>query len=189
MFWTAPASVLGPLLTILTPSSVVCQVLNTTSYTLLLLLLCRVQLCDPIDGSPPGSPVPGILQARIQYTDNPQIPSPSRPPLNSRLAANHLDIPLQHLIPWWLELKPWSYSQSLLVLSVISVSDHSIFPYCLWQEYRNLPWPSFSYSPYHLGQLSKHWQNLPTSSPPPLLSGMAVATFHLPPCIIHHPHP
>ena len=22
-------------------------------------------LCDPIDGTPPGSPVPGILQARI----------------------------------------------------------------------------------------------------------------------------
>ena len=22
-------------------------------------------LCDPVDGSPPGSPVPGILQARI----------------------------------------------------------------------------------------------------------------------------
>ena len=34
---------------------------------LLLLLLSRfsrVQLCDPMDGSPPGSPVPGILQAR-----------------------------------------------------------------------------------------------------------------------------
>ena len=34
---------------------------------LLLLLLSRfshVQLCDPIDGSPPGSPFPGILQAR-----------------------------------------------------------------------------------------------------------------------------
>ena len=32
-----------------------------------LLLLSRfsgVQLCDPIDGSPPGSPVPGILQAK-----------------------------------------------------------------------------------------------------------------------------
>ena len=25
----------------------------------------RPALCDPIDGSPPGSPVPGILQARI----------------------------------------------------------------------------------------------------------------------------
>ena len=24
----------------------------------------RPTLCDPIDGSPPGSPVPGILQAR-----------------------------------------------------------------------------------------------------------------------------
>ena len=34
---------------------------------LLLLLLSHfscVQLCDPIDGSPPGSSVPGILQAR-----------------------------------------------------------------------------------------------------------------------------
>ena len=34
---------------------------------LLLLLLSRfshVRLCDTIDGSPPGSPVPGILQAR-----------------------------------------------------------------------------------------------------------------------------
>ena len=34
---------------------------------LLLLLLShfsRGRLCDPIDGSPPGSPVPGILQAR-----------------------------------------------------------------------------------------------------------------------------
>ena len=34
---------------------------------MLLLLLShfsRVRLCDPIDGCPPGSPVPGILQAR-----------------------------------------------------------------------------------------------------------------------------
>ena len=27
-------------------------------------LRSRPTLCDPIDGSPPGSPVPGILQAR-----------------------------------------------------------------------------------------------------------------------------
>ena len=26
-------------------------------------------LCDPIDGSPPGSPVPGILQARTLEWD------------------------------------------------------------------------------------------------------------------------
>ena len=35
--------------------------------SVLLLLVSRFSptLCDPIDGSPPGSPVPGILQARI----------------------------------------------------------------------------------------------------------------------------
>ena len=42
--------------------------LSTQSLLLLLLLLLsrlsRVQLCHPIDGSPPGFPVPGILQAR-----------------------------------------------------------------------------------------------------------------------------
>ena len=40
-------------------------------FILLLLLLLlsrfsRVRLCDPTDGSPPGSPAPGILQARTQ---------------------------------------------------------------------------------------------------------------------------
>ena len=43
-------------------------IIFTTSTSLLLLLLLshfsRVRLCDPIDGSPPGSPGPGILQAR-----------------------------------------------------------------------------------------------------------------------------
>ena len=31
---------------------------------LLLSRFSRIRLCDPIDGSPPGSPVPRILQAR-----------------------------------------------------------------------------------------------------------------------------
>ena len=31
---------------------------------LLLSRFSRVRLCDPIDGSQPGSPIPGILQAR-----------------------------------------------------------------------------------------------------------------------------
>ena len=35
----------------------------STSTTAKLLQSCTT-LCDPIDGSPPGSPVPGILQAR-----------------------------------------------------------------------------------------------------------------------------
>jgi len=37
-----------------------------SSYHLLLLsCVSHVRLCDPTDGSPPGSSVPGILQARI----------------------------------------------------------------------------------------------------------------------------
>ena len=42
-----------------------------TFHVLILPMLCYAKslqscptLCDPIDGSPPGSPVPGILQAR-----------------------------------------------------------------------------------------------------------------------------
>ena len=31
---------------------------------MLLSRVSRVRLCDPRDGSPPGAPVPGILQAR-----------------------------------------------------------------------------------------------------------------------------
>ena len=41
--------------------------LNINIRNFMLLLLSRfshVQLCDPIDSSPPGSPIPGILQAR-----------------------------------------------------------------------------------------------------------------------------
>ena len=48
---------------------------NTSSWVFILASACRAAaaakslqscptLCDPIDGSPPGSPVPGILQAR-----------------------------------------------------------------------------------------------------------------------------
>ena len=38
----------------------------TSCMLLLLSHFSRVRLCDPIDGSPPGSPVHGILQARTQ---------------------------------------------------------------------------------------------------------------------------
>ena len=30
-------------------------------------------LCNPIDGSPPGSPIPGILQARILEDPPPRV--------------------------------------------------------------------------------------------------------------------
>ena len=40
------------------------NIIHPWTNMLLLLLLSRVWLCDPRDGSPPDSPVPGILQAR-----------------------------------------------------------------------------------------------------------------------------
>ena len=41
----------------------------TTNVTYAKLLQSFLTLCDPIDGSPPGSPVPGILQARtLEWT-------------------------------------------------------------------------------------------------------------------------
>ena len=38
---------------------------HNRSMLLLLSRFSRIQLCDLIDGSPPGSAIPGILQARI----------------------------------------------------------------------------------------------------------------------------
>ena len=52
------------------PYVVFCYWLKKQTYTLFLSLSAAKSLqscptlCDPIDGSPPGSPVPGILQAR-----------------------------------------------------------------------------------------------------------------------------
>ena len=51
----------------LCPSTGILRLPFPVARTLQLLLLSHfshVRLCDPIDGSPPGSPIPGILQAR-----------------------------------------------------------------------------------------------------------------------------
>ena len=42
----------------------VCPVLSCSAATAAKLLQSCLTLCDPRDGNPPGSPVPGILQAR-----------------------------------------------------------------------------------------------------------------------------
>ena len=43
--------------------TVTTPIYSPAAATAKLLQSCQT-LCDPIDGSPPGSPVPGILQAR-----------------------------------------------------------------------------------------------------------------------------
>ena len=44
-------------------TELLCYTLETAAAAAKSLQSC-LTLCDPIDGSPPGSPVPGILQAR-----------------------------------------------------------------------------------------------------------------------------
>ena len=48
----------------MTPVLLLCKGKEDLAATAKSLQLCPT-LCDPTDGSPPGSPVPGILQARI----------------------------------------------------------------------------------------------------------------------------
>ena len=46
------------------------SVLSATAAAAAKLLQLYPTLCDPIDGSPPGFPIPGILQARtLEWVD------------------------------------------------------------------------------------------------------------------------
>ena len=69
-FYKDPRSVLGGSIFWLR----MCVILSFISFFFVTILAAAAAakslqscptLCDPIDGSPPGSPVPGILQARI----------------------------------------------------------------------------------------------------------------------------
>ena len=53
---SSPSSAINPL-------SDLSKALSAAAGAAELLQSC-LTLCDPIDGSPPGSPVPGIIQAR-----------------------------------------------------------------------------------------------------------------------------
>ena len=61
-FWAHSAS---PLLLIMSTQSRCTRHLAAAAAATAKSLQSCMTLCDPIDGSPPGSPVPGILQARI----------------------------------------------------------------------------------------------------------------------------
>ena len=66
-------------------------------FSLLLLLLSRfscVRLGDPIDGSPPGSPVPGILQVKTLGG----LPFPSPLLFFFYLSSNHPDFMITEIL-------------------------------------------------------------------------------------------
>ena len=76
---------------------------------LLLLLSCSAAaakslqscptLCDPMDGSPPGSPVPGILQARTLEWVAISAQSLSHVQLCSTMKRNTAGFPVLHHLP------------------------------------------------------------------------------------------
>ena len=66
-------------------------------------------LCDPIDGSPRGSPIPGILQARILEwvaISFSNIGDPGSIPEKGRSTGEGIGYPLQYswasLVVWWI---------------------------------------------------------------------------------------
>ena len=88
---------------------------------LLLLLLSRfsyVRLCDPIGGSPPGSPIPGILQARVLEW--------------VAIALSVLACEMSVIVHRWEgdckdELRYYTYTL-LTYINDIAIVDHSIMP-------------------------------------------------------------
>ena len=51
-------------MTVAPPNEIPGRIMQDTIYDAAKSLQSCLTLCDPTDGSPPGSPVPGILQAR-----------------------------------------------------------------------------------------------------------------------------
>ena len=65
MLLRQPCSYLTPYKQKVLPNSSIFILPNAAAAAAAKSLQSCPTLCDPIDGRPPGSPVPGILQARI----------------------------------------------------------------------------------------------------------------------------
>ena len=109
------------------------------------LLQSSPTLCDPIDGSPPGSPVPGILQARILEWIAISLFRGSSPPRDR------------------IEVSYFSCIWSQIHLSITSLTG----PGCThWEHHKKsgLPAPYPTTSPLPLLPLSSRTHSLPTAT-------------------------
>ena len=61
-------------------------------------------LCDPIDGSPPGSPVPGILQARTTTTIPTWESKGSRGQITIYKYTRTVTCKMENFAPMWVQL-------------------------------------------------------------------------------------
>ena len=84
--------------------------------------------CDPIDGSPPGSPVPGILQARtlgwvaISFS-----------------SAWKQKVKVKSLSRVWLSVTPWTAAYQAPLSLGFSRQEYWVGCHCLLCPYPNIP--------------------------------------------------
>ena len=98
-----------------------------------------LSLCDPIDGSPPGSPVPGILQPRtlewvaISFSSTWKWKVKVKSLSSVRLlATSWIAAYLGPLSMWFSRQEDWSWVPLPSSLRWLALSSHLIFPtlYC-----------------------------------------------------------
>ena len=131
----------------------------------MLLQSCPI-LCDPIDGSPPGSPVPGILQARTlewvaisfsnacMHAKSLQSCPTLCDPMDSSPPGFSVHGILQARILEWVAI---SFSIISLFKTILEVSTGQVL---FWLIASRCPWNEsldLSYSPFFCGVSSPLW--------------------------------
>ena len=118
-------------------------VLETVTYTAAAaaksLQLCPT-LCDPIDGSPPGSPVPGILQARTLEWVAISFSNAGNPKTSIR-GKSKMQCNTCYMIPL---LFKWRYMY-LLVNAGEGREGKGDFPHLLYPLWTALIWINFDF--------------------------------------------
>ena len=118
------------------------------------LQLCQT-LCDPIDGSPPGSVVPGILQARILEWVAISFSSAWKEKSESEVANGYM-----HLDGWVCTLFTWNYQNIVNYLRAFMCCRFSRVWLCA------TPWTVARQAPLSVGfSRQECWSGLPC--PPP----------------------
>ena len=104
-------------------------------YLSLLICFHRLTLCDPTDSSPPGSPVPGILQART---------------------LESLAISFSNSWKWKVKVKSLSCVWLSVTLWTAAYQDPASMVFTRQEYWSGVPFPSPTlYEPY-----TNHWTNL-----------------------------
>ena len=112
-----------------------CPHFHQRRSTSVLSCFSRVQLCNPIDCSPPGSSVPAILQARIlEWVAMPSSKGSSQPRDGTHISCLGRWV-LYHLVP---PGKPWREAEFWLGLTLYPIENRPGINQWqfIWQEWQ-----------------------------------------------------